>query len=164
MIFMFKQDKCIVNIALVEQSAWLWPHFSPWWWFLVNWNVGFLNKILRMIAAAVFVFNFLINTYIYNFQLNITPPLKFECAYQLSCLTQSHKYKFDATFEYFFVLCCIWRLYYFYLNCLYLIRLIFIGNGRERKHSWYLSLLFVRYLRFMWHRLFYTRHYYMKSE
>ena len=37
-------------------------YFSPWWWFLANWNVGFLNKeILRMIAAAVFVFNFLVN-------------------------------------------------------------------------------------------------------
>ena len=59
-------------------------------------NLCNICKIDRINRSAI-------NAFIYNPPPNITSPLKFECVYQLSCLTQFHKYKSDATLEYFFV-------------------------------------------------------------
>ena len=44
-----------------------------------------------------------ISTFICNLQPNITPPIKYVYVYKLNCLTQFHKYKFNTTFEYFFM-------------------------------------------------------------
>ena len=62
----------------------------------VGGNLSNICKIDRINRSAI-------NTFICNLQPNISPPLKFEYVYKLNCLTQFHKYKFDTTFEYFFV-------------------------------------------------------------
>ena len=59
-------------------------------------NLSNVCKIERINKSAI-------NTFICNLQPNVTPPLKFKYVYKLNCSTQFHKYKFNATFEYFFI-------------------------------------------------------------